>query len=155
MSSLLTCIHIIFSYTINQLDVEQYKISAKVHLSGMRDVFKIKLKPKHHNLLHGAEVICQMGPPRLMWMMDYERKHKYFTDTAKKTNNNINIAKTLAHNHQSYICSQKYCLSDDIKCSQSICSVIRCKDFSVYKEFLEKLTEFDTKKCGCIEISYC
>lgn len=143
MTSLLTLMHIIFSYTINQAAIEQYKTSAKIHLSGMRDIFEIKLKPKHHNLLHGAEVICQMGPPRLMWMMNYERKHKHFTDEAKKTNNNVNIAKTLAQNHQSYICSQKYCSKENVKCSKSMCPVAQCKDFLIYQEFLEKSTEFD------------
>lgn len=142
MTSLLTAMHIIFSYAINQAAVEQYKASAKIHLTGMRDMFRIKLKPKHHNLLHGAEVICQMGPPRFMWMMNYERKHKHFTDEAKKTNNNVNIAKTLAKNHQSYMCSQKYCPEDIVKCSQSTCPISDCKDFHVYEKFFEESTEW-------------
>lgn len=152
MTSLLTLMHIMFSYTINQEAVEQYKKNVKIHLSGMRDVFRINLKPKHHNLLHGAEVIRQMGPPRFMWMFDYERKHKHFTDDAKKTINSVNLSKTLAQNHQSYICSQMYCSKDKVNCSKCVNPLTLCKDFRTYQEFVEsELTGIDLKNSDALK----
>lgn len=103
--SLLECIRISFSYKLNDSDRKVLKQCVKDHLSGMRDIFKIPLKPKHHNMTHLPHTIGEMGPVRRNWMMSHEMKHKFFTTVAKKSMNYINIAKTLAEAHQAYICT--------------------------------------------------
>lgn len=47
--------------------------------------------------------------------MRIEVKHKVFTDLARKTQNFINITKTLANRHQESICQSKFSYSDQIE----------------------------------------
>lgn len=112
------------------------------HLSGMINVFGITLKPKHHNLLHYARVIREMGPLRYSSMMRYESKHKFFTDTANKTNNFRNICKTLAETHQAYICTQTNSFENIIEPSKKKCHVTKCSEFEKYRLALEHFPEF-------------
>lgn len=84
MISLLECMRAVFSYTVTENDISQFEQNKGRFLCGIVDIFRSKLKPKLHNLNHYAHVIRQMGPLRLMWMIWYECKHKFFTDAAKK-----------------------------------------------------------------------
>lgn len=69
MESLLTIIRIVCSYEIHESDLNCLVENIHKHLSGMINVFGITLKPKHHNLLHYARVIREMGPLRYSSMM--------------------------------------------------------------------------------------
>lgn len=132
-----------FSFSIDENSLKQFERSAKEHLSGMVNDFKARLKPKHHHFLHCPTVIRQMGPIRLMWMMKYDAKHKFFTDEAKKTNNFVNITKTLADSHQAYMCNQKFHLHDEFKCSQKS-NPFSVRKISEYEDFVSQA--FDTSK---------
>lgn len=145
MTSLLECMRILFSYTITENDIEQFEKSKQEHLSGIISVFKMKLKPKQHNSNHYSHIIRQMGLPRHTWMMRYEAKHKFFTDCAKKTNNFINITKSLAENHQSYICSKTHSYDDAIEPSKKRQKIYSCADYPIYQPLLSEIQEFDEK----------
>lgn len=143
MTSLLECLKIVCSYKIRECDIQQLIRKTEEHLSAMITHFNIKLKPKHHNLLHYPHVIREMGPLKLMWMMRYESKHKYFTDSAKKTQNFINITKSLSISHQKYICTKQFSYTDDIHVSSKKRKLTNCSDYSLYRPFLSCLREYD------------
>lgn len=135
MESLLHIVRILFSYEIHESDLQFLVHCVKNHLSGMINIFGVTLKPKHHNLIHYARVIREMGPVRYSSMMRYEAKHKFFTDVAKKTNNFINITKTLAEVHQSYICTRTNSFEDRIESSKKQIPLASDGYFSKYTTF--------------------
>lgn len=51
-------------------------------------------------------LFIRCGPLSRMWCMRYEAKHSYFKHLARVLCNFKNIAKTLAHHHQQYMCYQ-------------------------------------------------
>lgn len=100
LALLLTIMRIIYSSEINESQVNELEQLITRYLDCVKKEFKFSFKPKSHFLLHYPEAIRRMGPPKRTWMMRFEAKHKFFTTAAKKTNNYINIAKTLASRHQ-------------------------------------------------------
>lgn len=142
MESLLNIMRISFSYEIHETDLQFLAQNINEHLSGMIRVFGITLKPKHHNLVHYARVIREMGPVRYSSMMRYESKHKFFTDTAKKINNFRNICKTLAETHQAHICSQTDSFCDVVEPSKKKCDVKKSTQFETYRFFFDQFPEF-------------
>lgn len=58
------------------------------------------LKPKHHFMIHYANIIRIMGPLILLWCMRFEGKHLPFKKLAQCTQNFVNICKTFAFRHQ-------------------------------------------------------
>lgn len=100
VQSLLRVMQIIFSDSILESDLIELKRCIETHLKSYMDVFKEKLKPKHHFLTHYPSVIRLLGPVKKFWMMRMESKHKFFTDFSRKFNNFINLTKSLAVKHQ-------------------------------------------------------
>lgn len=147
MIALLECIRVLFSYTITENDIEQFETSRKKLMSGMLQIFGTTIKPKLHNFVHYAYVIRQMGPPRLMWMMRYESKHKFFTDAAKKTNNFINITKSLAETCQNYMSTKINSYCDDFEPSKKCYNISRDTNYQFYSTFLKEIREFDLNSC--------
>jgi hypothetical protein len=70
------------------------------YCSTYQSVFKKKLKPKHHHLIHYSGAIKQIGTLKQYWSMTFEARHKLFKTTAHAVCNFINIPKTLAYRHQ-------------------------------------------------------
>jgi hypothetical protein len=62
----------------------------------------IKLKPKHHLLLHMPSVILASGPLLGMNCLRYELKNSFFKRTSHIMCNFTNICKTLAFRHQQH-----------------------------------------------------
>lgn len=143
MVSLLKCIQIVVSFKITEYDIQQFEINKDIVMTTMLNVFCKKLKPKLHNFNHYAHVIREMGPLRLMWMMRYESKHKYFTDTVKKTNNFINITKTLAETHQAYISKKLLSYNDEIDPAAKKYPLSKDTKYSIYCLILDQITQFD------------
>lgn len=105
MESLLSCLQIICSDEIRESHIVRLELHSEQPLNDMKNIFGIVLKPKHHFFTHYATVIRKQGPLVGMWMMRYERKHRFFTDTAKRTQNFVNITKTLVESHRLYMAS--------------------------------------------------
>ena len=71
------------------------------HIFEFNEMFpNIRLKPKHHFLLHYAVQIKLFGPLRQCWCMRFEGKHYYFIHMMRVVNNLINPCSTLATHHQ-------------------------------------------------------
>lgn len=118
MQSLLQCMQIVYSSLIRESDIVRLEQNIKIHLSGLINIFQENLLPKHHFFTHYPNVIRKMGPVIHMWMMRFESKHKYFTDLAKKTNNFINLTKSLSIRHQAMISASQFICTDKVEKSK-------------------------------------
>lgn len=141
MINLLDCMRTVFSNGISVDDLNNFGLYTKKLLSDFIRIFKIDLTPKLHNLTHYESAIRQMGPLKPMWMMRFESKHTFLTDVAKRTNNYVNITKTMAETHQSYICTKKKSYNDVFEYSKKKYSVSKSKNFETYSYFLNNLSE--------------
>jgi hypothetical protein len=74
------------------------------HLSNFSSLYSakwdVKLRPKHHLLVHLPSVILQSGPLIGMSCMKYEMKNSFFKRSAHTVSNFTNICSTLAKRHQ-------------------------------------------------------
>lgn len=92
----------------------------ETHLTSSRNNFKEETKPKGHFLTHYASTITSTGPVISTWTMRSEAKHRVFTSLADKTNNFIDIAKTLAYRHQEAMVNQEFSYVDFIDKSKKM-----------------------------------
>lgn len=115
VSTLLQIMRIIYSRVITENDVKCLEKLIKRHLELIISNFGCALIPKQHILTHYPRVIRKTGPPLNMWSMRYEGKHRFFTDIAHKTNNFINIYKTLATRHQTFMLNTESPYTDHIE----------------------------------------
>ena len=60
----------------------------------------VKLRPKHHYLLHYPKLILSYGPLIRLWTMRFESKHSYFKKCARTLQNFKHITFSLAERHQ-------------------------------------------------------
>lgn len=118
ITTLLQAMQIIYSRVIAEKDVQRLEVLVRRHLSLVMSTFKCTLIPKQHIFTHYPRVIRATGPPLNMWSMRYEGKHKYFTDLANKTNNFINIYKTLATRHQAMLLKTDNPYTDHVESSK-------------------------------------
>lgn len=106
MTDLLEIMQILYSTRTTKNHVLRLEDLIELHLKGLVD-HGLSLLFKHHMLIHYPGVLRAMNPVILGWMMRYEAKHNELSSRAHTTNNNINIAKTLAYNHPEKICLAK------------------------------------------------
>lgn len=136
LTSLLRCTQITMSTEITERDLKELEKQIENHLTGLINTLKVKLIPKHHFFTHYARVIRALGPVLFMWMMRFESKHKYFTDLAKKTNNLVNITKTLANRHQEMMFASNYITENEFTVSKHMKCVTECEEFSMFESLL-------------------
>lgn len=60
----------------------------------------VKLRPKHHYLLHNSHLTLQFGPLIYTWTTRFESKHSYFKRCIRASKNFINVTKSLADWHE-------------------------------------------------------
>jgi len=75
------------------------------HLSWFVDLYgseQVKLRPKHHFLVHLPSVVLKSGPLTGMSCLRYELKNSFFKRCAHIVSNFTNICYTLAYRHQQY-----------------------------------------------------
>lgn len=79
-------------------DEEMLKVLEKqivYHHSLYREIFDQNLKPKHHLLLHYAQTIEKIGPPRYTWSFRFEAAHQTFKKYCRAITSRRNICLTL------------------------------------------------------------
>ena len=59
----------------------------------------VKLRPKHHYVLHYPGLILQFGPLIWLWTLRFESKHRYFKSVLKACHNFVNVTLQLAYSH--------------------------------------------------------
>lgn len=106
VTSLFTIVQIVHTEVVTEAMLQRLADAITEHLEGMRNIFELSFTPKQHFLVHYPNLIRIMGPIYFMSMMRFEAKHKVFKTIAKKTNNYININKTLATVHQQNACNK-------------------------------------------------
>lgn len=106
VETLLQIMQISFSDKIDEVDLIRLTSLIDLHLSSLKNTFKIDLLPKHHFLIHYPTVIRLMGPVIFMWTMRMEAKHHFFKESVRKKKNFINLTKSLAYKHQEMQCLQ-------------------------------------------------
>lgn len=104
VTSLIRIVQIVHATVVNETMLENLTSAIIAHLESMKNIFGLNYTPKHHFMVHYPNIIRLMGPIYLMSMIRYEAKHKVFKAIVKKTNNFININKTLATVHQQNAC---------------------------------------------------
>lgn len=153
MEQLLQISQIIHSASIKDEDVDRLKSCVEKYLTYLVHECQVELTPKHHNMTHYPTVIRKMGPLIHMWMMRMECKHKTFTDMVKRTNNYMNLPKTLAQQHQEIICKEKHIYMLKITHSKSTYNIAASKNISDYKFCLPTLSD-DQKLRGFKFLKY-
>lgn len=134
MITLLDALQIIYSSRIRESDIIRLEISLQQHLSYLLEKMNVKLTPKHHFTTHYANLITKTGPLIHAWMMRFESKHKDFTDTAKRTNNFKNLAKTLATRNQEQVHAiRKLAFKFDVVKSMQTYNVLKSEDFEQFE----------------------
>lgn len=140
LEELLQFLQILMSIEITESNLKRLENHIDKYLNGLL-ALKGKLIPKEHFLTHYPRAIRKMGPLKHLWTMRFESKHKFFTDAAKRTNNLVNINKTLAFKHQKQICLKKYSIQDNIEESKKRLSFRNHHQFRKYESFLSSLDE--------------
>lgn len=112
--SLLKIFQIVYSEMIDNIMLEELKICVAEHLKMLKEFFDAKLIPKHHFMIHYANVIRMVGPLIYMSMIRFDAKHTDLKKIVRNTNNFRNINKTIAIKHQQALASSKNTFSDKI-----------------------------------------
>lgn len=101
VTSLLEILRIVYDANIAESDLIQLEVSISNHLKSMIEHFAGKsLLLKHNFILHYPNVIRAVGPVVHMSTMRYQMQHKNFTKFGRRSNNYVNVSKSLAVNFQ-------------------------------------------------------
>lgn len=97
-------IDLVLSPSISRGGLNSLRMVIAEYCTKYQEIFKRKLKPKHHHLLHYADSIMQIGPLKQYWSMAFESRHKFFKITSHTTCNYQNLPKTVTYRHQVLKC---------------------------------------------------
>lgn len=136
ITSLLQILEIVSSEEIFGSDVERLTMEIKHHLEFIVQKLNKHLLPKHHFASHYPMVIRATGPPIYTSTMRFEAKHQELKAIARKTNNFVNLNKTIATKHQRTmsIRNDKYC--DDIETGKVVNSFQNSEEYDKFKSLI-------------------
>lgn len=115
IESLLKIKQIIDSTEIHEEDLRSLEFHIEMHLKSIQINFKSNLLPKHHFLTHYVKIIRANGPLKAMSMLRFEAKHKQLKSYAEKSENFINITKTITDRHQNHMCTVDNIYTDHVE----------------------------------------
>lgn len=148
LKSLLRAFQIVNSETFDDALLIELETCVDKHLKSVMELFKVKLIPKHHLLIHYANIIRIMGPLFDSSMMRFEAKHTFFKTASRNTNNFININKTLAMKHQLELALNKNTFCDKVshkKPKEILFHFMRTT-------FGDSITSHIPRDSGCLEV---
>ena len=65
--------------SLSESQIAYIKVLIEEYVEMRQEVFQyVNLRPKHHYLLHYADLSLQFGPHIHTWTVCFERKHSYF-----------------------------------------------------------------------------
>ncbi|CAN7939941.1 unnamed protein product [Ixodes hexagonus] len=86
---------------ITDAQVACLKVLVQSYLHNRKTLFPgVKLRPKHHYMLHYSDLIQEFGPLSHVWTLRFETKHQYLKNCIRSTKNFKNVTKTLSERHQ-------------------------------------------------------
>lgn len=97
---LLRIFQIVYSEVFDENLLKELELCVENFLKTFKELFKCNLLPKHHFMVHYANIIRKMGPLIYMSMIRFDAKHTFLKNVVRYTNNFVNINKTLAVKHQ-------------------------------------------------------
>ena len=98
---LLTILELVCATETDDALLEALRSKVETWLRSVKHVFpEIKLKPKHHYLLHYAAEMRKHGPLRYVWTLPFEAKHQVFKEWSRKMRNKKNLCRMLSVRHQ-------------------------------------------------------
>eukprot|EP00733_Pompholyxophrys_punicea_P000851 Pompholyxophrys_punicea_v1_NODE_322_length_2246_cov_5.801728.p1 type:complete len:377 gc:universal NODE_322_length_2246_cov_5.801728:901-2031(+) len=98
-------ISLLMKYSYTDFDIYLVRETVAKHHKIFRKVYPDKqITPKMHYLVHFASMIRAFGPPRLLWCMRFESRHKYFKDIGT-ISNWINLPYSLSTRNQLWVCN--------------------------------------------------
>ena len=102
MLHLLELVDIVFAPAFTKAMVKYLEQHITDHLSTFVQLFgeSVRLKPKHHLLVHLPSIVMHSGPVIGMSCLRYELKNSFFKRSADVMCNFTNVCKTLAYRHQ-------------------------------------------------------
>lgn len=101
VTSLLGILRIIYDANITESDLVQLETFVSEHLKSIIQHFPdTNFLRKHHYMLHYANIIRAVGPVIHMSTMRFEMQHKSFTNFGRRSQNYVNVTKSLAVNFQ-------------------------------------------------------
>lgn len=94
-------VELVCAPTLSESQVAYMKVLIEEYLETRYILFPLtQLRPKHHYLLHYADLTLQFGPLIRTWTMRFESKHSYFKRCIRASKNFMNISKSLSERHQ-------------------------------------------------------
>ncbi|XP_064641941.1 uncharacterized protein LOC135496511 [Lineus longissimus] len=94
-------VELVCSPKIAEGQVAYLLVLIEEYLNERKNIFPdVKLRPKHHYLIHYPRLILQCGPLIRSWTMRFESKHAYFKTHVRHCANFINLTKSLTTKHQ-------------------------------------------------------
>lgn len=94
-------VELVCAPTVSESQVAYLKILIEEYIETRHVLFPLtKLRPKHHYLLHYADLTLQFGPLIRTWTMRFESKNSYFKRCIRASKNFRNITKSLSERHQ-------------------------------------------------------
>nr|XP_023666586.1 uncharacterized protein LOC111843326 [Paramormyrops kingsleyae]XP_023666587.1 uncharacterized protein LOC111843326 [Paramormyrops kingsleyae] len=87
--------------SLSESQIAYMKVLIEEYVEMRQELFPhVNLRPKHHYLLHYADLSLQFGPLIHTWTMRFESKHTYFKRCIRSSKNFRNVTKSLADRHQ-------------------------------------------------------
>lgn len=114
VSYLLRIYQIVYSEKVDEAQLKELKQLIYMFLEFVKTIINLSLTPKLHLMTHYCTVIKEMGPLLEMRLLRFEGKHKELKAIANKSNNFININKTIAVRHQERKCMNMNVCHDSI-----------------------------------------
>lgn len=149
----------ILCYEVSRPLVTQLKMKIERFNNEYQTLFKRKLTPKFHFLLHYATIIKNCGPLRHLWSFKFEAKHKEFKIYSHVITSRKNIAKSFSFKQQmsflNYFRNEN--IQEDFVCYKQVIDFelqkkisnklkIPKQDFSIYLEAKIWGYKYDNKK---------
>lgn len=129
VESLQQIVQICYSKEINENSVQLLEKAIRSYLTSILTILELKIPPKGHLLTHYPAIIREMGPVLHMSMLRYEARHKSLKSIATRSNNYINITKTISVRNQAELVYNGFTYSDTIDCGK-----ISLKDISNFSD---------------------
>lgn len=98
---LMELVDLLMAPKITYAQVAYLKVLIQTYIHNRKAFFPdVKLRPKHHYMLHYGDLIQEFGPLSHVWTLRFESKHQYFKNCIRSTKNFKNVTKTLSERHQ-------------------------------------------------------
>lgn len=94
-------VELVCAPALSESQVAYMKVLTEEYIETRHLLFPLKkLRPKHHYLLHYADLTLHFGPLIHTWTMRFESKNSYFKRCIRASKNFKNITKFLSERHQ-------------------------------------------------------